>query len=134
MRPPLEKHGFADELEPWRELQSVILEKFLETVFGDVLRSLHFVLVDVKVNVGLDEKNVVNCGQLVSNPRLRYSSSPSMFCRRTLMLAPLSVAWSLIMDTGQEVEILDGDLLLLDTQLVVKFALSSSLDAHDRVW
>jgi len=38
------------------------------------------------------------------------------------------------MDTGQEVEVLQGDLFRLDAQLLVEFALSRPLDTHDGVW
>lgn len=45
------------------------------------------------------------------------------------MLTPLSVAGSLVVNSGQEVELLERNLLLLDAQLVVKLALSGPLDA-----
>lgn len=51
----------------------------------------------------------------------------------TLVLTPLAVAVSLVVDTGQEVEILKGYLLLLDAQFLVKFALSGPLDSHNRI-
>lgn len=50
------------------------------------------------------------------------------------MLTPLAVAGGLVVDSGEEMEILKGNLLLLDTQLVLKLALSSSLDTGDRVF
>lgn len=37
------------------------------------------------------------------------------------------------MDAGQEVEVLYGDLLLLNSQLVVQFPLGSSLGPRDRI-
>lgn len=49
------------------------------------------------------------------------------------MLAPFAVAGSLVVDAGEETEVLDGDLLLLDAELVVELALGSALDAHDGV-
>lgn len=36
----------------------------------------------------------------------------------TLVLAPLTIAWGLVVDAGQEMEVLKGYLLLLDTQLL----------------
>lgn len=51
----------------------------------------------------------------------------------TLMLTPHSVTGSLVVNTGQEVKVLEGDLLLLDTQFMLKLALGSSLDTRDRV-
>ncbi|KAI6769309.1 hypothetical protein HG531_010413 [Fusarium graminearum] len=49
------------------------------------------------------------------------------------MLTPHSVTGSLVVNTGQEVKVLEGDLLLLDTQFMLKLALGSSLDTRDRV-
>lgn len=50
------------------------------------------------------------------------------------MLTPLAVAGGLVVDSGEEMEVLKGNLLLLDTQLVLKLTLSSSLDTGDRVF
>jgi hypothetical protein len=44
----------------------VVLEELLESVLGDILSSLHFVLVDVEVNACLDEQNVINYNMRVS--------------------------------------------------------------------
>lgn len=44
------------------------------------------------------------------------------------MLSPLAVAGGLVVDAGQEAEVLNGDLLLLDTELVVELALGGALD------
>jgi hypothetical protein len=82
----------------------------LEALRGNVLSISDLVLIDVKVDVGLDEENVVN-----------------------LMLTPHSVTGSLVVNAGQEVEVLERDLLLLDTQFVLKLALGSSLDTSDGV-
>lgn len=49
------------------------------------------------------------------------------------MLTPLSVAGSLVMNSGQEVELLKRNLLLLDAQLVVKLALSSPLNTSNGI-
>jgi hypothetical protein len=49
------------------------------------------------------------------------------------MFTPLSITRSLVVDAGQEVEVLEGNLLLLDTQFMLKLALGSSLDTSDRV-
>ncbi len=66
MLPPLEKHGLADELEPRGKLQRGILKHLLELISGHVLGGLDFVLVDVEVDVGLDEEDVIDCTPLVS--------------------------------------------------------------------
>ena len=47
------------------------------------------------------------------------------------MLAPFSITGSLVMNSSQELEILDWNLRSLDSKLVVQFALCSSLDARD---
>lgn len=49
------------------------------------------------------------------------------------MLAPLAIAWRLVVDAGQEVEVLKRNLLVLDTELVVKLAPGGILDATDGV-
>lgn len=53
------------------------------------------------------------------------------FVRLTLVLAPLSITRSLVMDAGEEVEVFNWDLGRLDAQLVVEFSLSSAFDAHN---
>lgn len=51
------------------------------------------------------------------------------------MLSPLSItAWCLVVDAGQEVEVLEWNLLWLNAELVLKLATSSVLDTRDSVW
>ena len=50
------------------------------------------------------------------------------------MLSPLSVRWCLIVDTGQEVEILKWNLFWVDTGLVVELTASSVLDTSDSLY
>ena len=47
------------------------------------------------------------------------------------MLAPLAVTGSDIVDAGEEMELVQRDLVCFDSKLLVKLALSSTLDAHD---
>lgn len=61
MTPPLEQHGIADELEPWRELQLRPPKHLLQLVRGHVAGVSHFVGVDIEVNVRLDEEDIVHC-------------------------------------------------------------------------
>lgn len=107
--PPLKQHALANELEPRRELVRLVLEHCLQLVCRDVLRVAHLVRVDVQVNVGLDEEDVIN-----------------------LVLAPLAVTGRLVVYSCEEVELLDWHLLGLDTKLLVKLALRRALDALDR--
>jgi hypothetical protein len=58
--PPLEQHGLADQLEPGRELQARILEERLQLPGRHILCRLDLVLVDVEINVGLDEEDIVD--------------------------------------------------------------------------
>jgi len=58
--PPLKEHALTDELEPRREQERVVLEHGFELVFGDVLGGLDFIGVLFEINVGLDEKDVIN--------------------------------------------------------------------------
>lgn len=51
--------------------------------------------------------------------------------RRTLMLAPFPVTGRLVVDAGEESEVLQGHLLLFDAQLVFQFPLRRPLDALD---
>jgi hypothetical protein len=58
--PPLEEHALADELEPRREQERIVLEHCFELVFGNVFGGLYFVGVLLKINIGLDEENVID--------------------------------------------------------------------------
>lgn len=60
MRPPLKQHRIANQLEPGRELERWVVELLLQVIGRDVLSGLDFVLVDVKIDVGLDEQDVVD--------------------------------------------------------------------------
>jgi hypothetical protein len=61
MTPPLEEHGLADQLEPRCELERLILEHSLQLILGDKGTVTDFIGVDVKIDIGLDEQDVVNC-------------------------------------------------------------------------
>src|ERR1700710_1163671 len=52
--------------------------------------------------------------------------------RLTLMLSPLSITGCLVVNSCQEFEILDWDLISFDTELMIEFPLGSSLNAHHR--
>lgn len=58
--PPLKEHALANELEPRREEKRVVLEHCFEVIFSNVFGGLYFVGVLFEIDVGLDEKNVVN--------------------------------------------------------------------------
>ena len=49
------------------------------------------------------------------------------------MLAPFAVAGRLVVDAREEAEVVDRDLLLLDSQLVIELPLRRPLDALDRL-
>lgn len=51
--------------------------------------------------------------------------------QHTLVLAPLAVTRGDVVDAGQEVKLVQRDLVCLDSELLVKFALSGTLDTHD---
>lgn len=55
MIPPLKEHAFANEPEPWRERESLVLEHSLQVLLGDPARVSDFVSVDIEVDIGLDE-------------------------------------------------------------------------------
>lgn len=64
MAPPLEEHRLADQLEPWCELERLVLEHGLQIFLGHVAAVTNFIGVDVEIDVGLDEEDVVNyCSQ-----------------------------------------------------------------------
>lgn len=128
--PPLKEHGLADELEPRGELERRVLEHFLELLGRNPTCVADFVQVGIDLGVGLDEKDVINWGISVSNV-----STHQPRCRAvlTLVLTPLSVAGSLVVDAGKELKVLKGNLLLLDTQLVVQFPPGSVLDTSDSI-
>jgi hypothetical protein len=60
MGPPLKEHRVADKLKPWGELEVRIGELLLQNLRRNVLRRLHLVPVDVEVDMGLDEEDVVD--------------------------------------------------------------------------
>ena len=47
------------------------------------------------------------------------------------MLSPLSIRWCLVVDAGQEVEILKWNLVWVDAELMVELATSGVLDTSD---
>lgn len=59
--PPFVKHALADQFEPRCKLQRLVLKHGLEIVLGDIARVAHFIGVDVQVDIGLDEEDVINC-------------------------------------------------------------------------
>lgn len=73
--PPLKEHRVADELKPRGELEVGLLKQFLELLGCDILCVLNLVGAGVEVDVGLDEKNVVDflCFEYVSISGLRGS-------------------------------------------------------------
>jgi hypothetical protein len=62
MAPPLEKHAIANQFEPWGELQVRVDKHALEFLCCDVLGVLHLVWIGVDVDVGPNEKDVVDYG------------------------------------------------------------------------
>jgi len=60
VRPPLEQHRLADELEPRSELERRVLEQLLELLGRYISRGLDLVLVDVEIDIGLDEEDIIN--------------------------------------------------------------------------
>lgn len=126
--PPLEEERVADELEPGSELEAGVLKQLLQTIGADILGRLDLVGAGVQVDVGLDEQDVVDWGDGLAEMRNRTIADI-----HTLVLAPFAVAGSLVVDAGQEAKVLNGDLFLLDAQLVVELALGGALDAHDGV-
>lgn len=106
--PPFEEHGVANELEPGSELQAAILERSLEFLCCDIFRISYFVLVNFEVDVGFDEHDVVDwndwSGNVVYHARIPL----------TFVLAPFSVTWSHVVNSRQEVELVEWDLGRLD--------------------
>lgn len=60
MLPPLKEHRIADEFEPGGELECGIFKELLQAVGGDVLCVPDLVGVGGKVDVGLDEEDIIN--------------------------------------------------------------------------
>jgi hypothetical protein len=58
--PPLEEHALANELEPWREQERIVLEHGFELVLGDVFGGLDFVGVLFEIDIGLDEEDIID--------------------------------------------------------------------------
>lgn len=67
--PPVEKEGFANELEPWREKQSAVAEHCPQFFGGDVFGIADLVGTGVEDYrcFGFDEQNVVNCAQVLTS-------------------------------------------------------------------
>ena len=60
MLPPLKEHGLADQLEPGRELQTLILEHPLQLRLRHVACIFHFIRIGRVFNIGLNEQDVIN--------------------------------------------------------------------------
>jgi hypothetical protein len=60
--PPLIQHALADKLEPWCELERRVFEHCLEVILGNVTGIAGFVGIDVKIDISLDEENIINYG------------------------------------------------------------------------
>jgi hypothetical protein len=60
MLPPLEEEGVADQLEPWGKFQTVVTKHGLQLFRADIARVADLVGVGDQVNVGLDEKDIIN--------------------------------------------------------------------------
>lgn len=58
--PPLKQHRVADELEPGSEDQAGVVELLLELLWADILSIPDLVLVDIEVDIGLDEQDIVD--------------------------------------------------------------------------
>lgn len=62
--PPFEEHGFADQLEPRCELERLVLKHGLQLFLSNEAGVTSFVGVDVKIDIGLYEEDVVNCASV----------------------------------------------------------------------
>ena len=71
--PPPEEIRLANELEPRRELERVVLEHGLEIAFRHVLDIPHLVRVDIEIHVCLNEQDIVDC--------TRVSTDLLLLCR-----------------------------------------------------
>lgn len=60
MLPPFKQHRMADQLEPRRKLQALILEHLFQLLRRDISRVLCLVRVSFYVHIGFDEENVIN--------------------------------------------------------------------------
>lgn len=58
--PPVEEHGVADEFEPGGEFQFGVLEHLLEFLCRNILSIADLVRAHVQINIGLDEKDVID--------------------------------------------------------------------------
>ena len=61
VRPPLKQHRLANKLEPGRELEARVFEELLKLIGRNVLGVANLVEVGVKIDIGLDEKDVIDC-------------------------------------------------------------------------
>ena len=59
--PPLKQHRIANQLEPRSKLVLWIIKHLAEVVGGGIASRLDLVQIGLKVDVGLDEQNVVDC-------------------------------------------------------------------------
>jgi hypothetical protein len=103
MLPPLKEHRMTDELEPRRELQAGLLEHLFKLLCGNISRVANLVGVNLKVDIGLNEENVVNCGV---SPIVRcifnVCESRKLMAGKglTLVFPPLPIARGLVMNPG----------------------------------
>jgi hypothetical protein len=100
---------------------------------GNVFGIAHLVRVDIEVNVGFNEKDVINYSCRISILSPSPYGVAMVKVALTLVLAPFAITRRLVMNARQEAKVLEWHLLLLDAELVVKFSLGSALDAVDGV-
>lgn len=62
--PPRKKHRLADEFEPGSEDVLWVFEHRLQLLGGNIASIADFVQVGLKVNICLDEENVIDCKQI----------------------------------------------------------------------
>ena len=126
MVPPFEQHRRANELEPRRELELLVLEHRVQLIFADVFVILYLILVDLEIDVRFDEEDIVDC--LNVSILLDRHSSYGL----TLMLPPLAVTRRFIVYPRQKSKVIKRHLFSLDPQLVVQLPLRRPPHTIDR--
>lgn len=72
--PPFEEQRVADEFEPGRKFQGRIIEHLAQLLWCHVARGLHFIGIVCMIDIGLDEKNVIDWKNI--NTQVQWLRTP----------------------------------------------------------
>lgn len=115
MLPPFEQHRVTNQLEPRSKLQTLILEHLFQVRWGNVSCVLGLVRVDVDVDTGLDEQDIIDWESLSATGTVWREVEGA----GTFVFSPFSIARGFVVYSREELELVQRHLDGLDPQLLV---------------